>query len=238
LADGGEARAACRLGYELDRCRQLPLFASAAKNFEGQLAKAKAEGRVDQVALRMAGNTQRLYAAASKACAGFPPDETNKGWEYMLAAAQQGHGPAIMNFVAGKMGLDWFNPANTAEGWIAYKELAGPLLQQALDKGMPEAYEFAALSHARPDAAQRVVSFDPVRSVAIYTALRNLATDDYKVKLNSGINHFVEQANLSSADLAKADADAVSISAQLAKRSTGPIDGTTPEDVGSYCERD
>jgi len=238
MADAGDARAACRLAYELDRCRRLPLLESGVKNAEVQVTRARDQGRDTSAVTRFAERVEREYSRVLKVCADFPIEDTAQAWQYSLAAAQQGYGPAIMNFLGGRVGLDTVNPLNTAEGWLAYKQFGPSLLQQALDQGIPLAYEFAAANHAWTESGRRIVPFDPVRSVAIYTALRTVATNDYKVKLTADIDAVVERTKLSPADLAKANADAAVIAAQIAKKNTGPFQGNVAADPGASCNQD
>lgn len=236
MAEAGNTQAGCRLGYELDRCRQLKHMEAAVKNLSAQLTKVRSEGKTGTSLANRLEQVQRLYADAARACSDFPEEDTYKGWEYILFAAERGHGPSIMNFVVSKMGLDWTSPVNTAQGWVAYKESAPRLLQLAMEMGIPKAYEFAAASHASPDPPHRVLPFDPLRAVTIYKALRMVASDSYKAKLDSDISYFATTANLSGADLAKAEAEAATISARIAQRANGSYDGNEARDFAKYCE--
>ena len=189
--------------------------------------------------VEMADKTQRLFASASTACAGFssPPD-ANAAWEYSVASAEQGDGAAIMNFVGMKIGLDQIHPSSTAEGWLAYKELAPPLLQRAMDAGDPEAYEFAAAQYAQRSEAGRILPYDPVKAVAIYRALRTVSSDEYRQTLDININARLEQLKLSPEQLAGADAQAARISTVLAARNPAPLSGVSQEDRASNCDLD
>jgi hypothetical protein len=232
LASEGSANAACRLGYELYRCRRLPDLRVGATNAGQRVAMGKASGvPVDQL-MRHEERVRRQVELDGNACDGLPLSETADGWRYTLAAAQSGYAPAIMQFV-NRVGLDQANPASTAEGWVAYKDYAPGLLQAALDKGVPAAYEFAAAQHSWPDERRRIVPYDPVRSIAITLALRKLAADSYAPKAQANLDYYMQKAG--TADFEKAERDSQEILARLSRFNNGPIDGTMPEDGASYC---
>lgn len=237
MAQAGNPHAACRLGYELNRCRNLQITEAITKSYLARYEKAKQEGHERPGEEEMALARKREYENAERACAEFPPEETQNAWQYALEAAQTGNGPAIMNFVGLKMGLDQRNPANTAEGWLAFKQLGPGLLQDALNKGMPEAYEYAAGLYAWQNAPEQLLPFDPVRALAIYKALRTSATDDsYRDQMNTNIAMLTQRYRYSPEDLAKADVEAASYVSSLSQRPRTPAG--VRGDPGAYCELD
>lgn len=238
LADAGNATAACRLAYELNRCRTLPLLETIAKNYTTRLERVKDTGHATSVDEQRQFQIQREYERAASVCSEFPRGNTDDGWRYALQAAQAGSGPAIMDFVGLKMGLDERHPDNTADGWMAYKELGPGLLQRALDMGMPEAYEYAASLHAWKNAPHQLVPYNPTRALAMYKALSNVATDDqYRVDLRDRINSLKSQYPFSAEEEAKADAESARITAVISQNAAGPIDGKPKYDPGAACER-
>jgi len=140
-----------------------------------------------------------------------------------------------MNFVGMKVGLDQLHPSSTAEGWLAYKDLAPSLLQRAMDLGNPEAYQFAAEMYSQTRDAGRILPYDPVKAIAIFKALRQFATDDYKQALDNNINS--RMANLTSEQLPLVDAEMARVSASLATHNQAPISGVPQQDRASYCDQ-
>ena len=238
LADEGNPKAACRLAYELNRCRTLPILALIAKNYAARLARVKESRQATETDERREAQIQREYAKASNVCSEFPPAATGDAWRYALQAAQAGSGPAIMNFVGLKMGLDERNPDNTAQGWVAYKELGPGLLQHALDSGMPEAYEYAASLHAWKNPPQQLVPYDPVRALAMYQALSNVATDEqYKDDLAVRITTLKQHYGFTADEVTKAGTESARMAALISQNALGPIDGKSKADPGASCDR-
>jgi hypothetical protein len=237
MAKSGNPHAACRLGYELTRCHNLQITEAIAQSYMARYQKAKQEGRARAGDEEAALARQRELENAQKACAEFPLEETQDAWQYALEGAQSGNGPAIMNFLGLKMGLDQRDPGNTAEGWLAFKEVGPGLLQQALNSGMPDAYEYAASLYSWPNAPEQLVPFDPVSALAIYRALRTTVTDDsYRAQMDSNIGTLMQKFHYSPDDLARADAKAVGYTSSLANRT--PTPPGVRRDPALYCELD
>ena len=84
LADAGDTRAACRLAYELNRCRNLGRLKWVAENSAAGLVTATTAGPEIDASV---GARQQEYEQAARVCADFPQEETSKAAMYDRGAA-------------------------------------------------------------------------------------------------------------------------------------------------------
>lgn len=202
-AAAGDARAQCRLAYELKRCADAPKLAKFANGLIGK------PELVDPDDLRRI-RTRAEHATA--ACKGFTPDPGDEVWRYTLQAALGGNDAAAVNFALGLMaGLDIQRPLATLDGWIAYQQFASVVLQRAIDDGYPPAYSAAARLSYGPQFGAAILPTDHVRSAAYSLALASIATPQARSSLQAG----VQRLHLSDADLARASLLAADLSAKL-----------------------
>lgn len=73
-------------------------------------------------------------AAERALCEGVTSDDANQAWKYLLQAAATGN-VAAMSRYARDPGLTTTNPADSAEGWLTYKQNAPTFLNQAVQGG-------------------------------------------------------------------------------------------------------
>lgn len=202
-AAAGDARAQCRLAYELKRCADVPMLAKFAADL------ASKPQLVDPDDLRRI-RTRAEHAAA--ACNGFTPDPRDEVWRYTLQAALGGNDAAAVSFALGMTaGLDIQRPLATLDGWIAYQQFATVVLQRAIDDGYPPAYSAAANLSYAPHFGAAILPTDHVRSAAYSLALTSIATPQERASLRAG----VQRLHLSDADLARASLLAADLSTKL-----------------------
>ena len=146
-ADAGDAGAACRLAFDLDRCRLVPEHEHLAVRLGADLdANSKAPlpdaERID--ALRSNLDSVIAQLAADRAfCAGVGTDSANSAWRYLLRAAQAGDVPSMTRFAV-LPPLDEQDTGTDPEGWRAYRENAVPFLETAAQRGDVDALSILA----------------------------------------------------------------------------------------------
>ena len=136
LADAGDRKASCRLGLELVRCKWHNGYVAAhKKNIEILAAMSKDDAKYSETS-RQNQHFERLIARDKSVCAGFPMESTTDGWRYVFAAASAGDGYSAVQFAQGISLLSPTEPRplDTAEGWVAYRQNAFPMLEQALEQ--------------------------------------------------------------------------------------------------------
>ena len=238
LAEAGDARASCRLAFEMQRCANLP----GTRRFALQMRERSEEqqGSLAKRSRDAAAFFQARADAAEAACAEFPLERTKGAWKYLLRAAESGHVPSMARFVSGSVLLASNQlPMETLDGWIAFRDQAPMFLQRAIDAGEPAAFEMAAHAHARGQwLGLEIVPKDAARSVAYWKALETVASPRYAGTARANLGYVARQANLSPADVAQAEG----LGATLARKVRVPeggvdfANGTFDRDDGRHCE--
>lgn len=150
-ADRGDPQAACRLGRELHRCyTELGLDEPASDRPRPEIP-----------------------ATTMTRCAGVPPDMASNAWRYLLAAADAGSVPAMVQFAIWP-GLSYNNPATHADGWAAYRDRRDAVLWRAIQSGEPVALMQAMMNTLHPDRLGdgSTPSVDAYHAAVLWTAFR------------------------------------------------------------------
>ena len=241
-ADAGEVHAACRLGFELNRCRTLKAYEVGLRALRSRLATETADGKdAPKSLVDLTARTAAGYQTRVQLCAGFADDESQRAWQYMARAAEAGHVPSMIAFVVGKTGLDMQDPSATAEGWLHYRERAPILLTQALERGVPELVEFAAASYGKKDVVNGIVLYDPIRALSLYSALQSVAAGKYRERVDTNIALLMENAALTNADVERASVAAAPLVSVITKNNPGLIEtigARSMDDTGRFCGKD
>lgn len=137
-ADAGEARAACRLGIELLRCRALAQHAVAAQHLAENEHKAAEAGDLDVANQWAAKNLHYLRLASH--CRDLPQDLIDRGARYLRQAALAGEPEAMLRYAAGEgfgntRGFGFLNSPD----FDTWRREAPAILRQAFVQGHPEA---------------------------------------------------------------------------------------------------
>jgi hypothetical protein len=115
----GDARAACRMAYELGRCRMLSeARRSMDEGLDRAAAAAPASAEEGHRRAELA-NTLSFVDAASAACSGLPASESNDAWRHLLAVADAGNVDAMLQFSL-RPPLSEQQFAGDLDGWTAY----------------------------------------------------------------------------------------------------------------------
>jgi hypothetical protein len=238
MVRAGDARAACRLGYEIDRCAKLPSLRMAPDFWRSNLAK-QAPGTPQYTGMKwLLDHTQESLAVAESTCAGFEVPEGTLAWDYTLAAALAGNRQAIWNAVAFPMGLDSSRPENTLEGWTQWRQYAPGLITAGIQAGDPRVFFIAARDYHMPSFGAQLFDRDPVRSVALLMAIQPSAAPAYRSTMESDIAFEIDYLRLSPQDQEAARALAATLP-RVRVPSGDTFDwshGMGPNTTGKECE--
>lgn len=177
-AQRGEVAAACRLGYDLMLCREIPELEKSAAFFVDSAARGNEAMRTGTVEL-----IRRIEARLARAraiCEGTTPAQLRSAWRYMALAAELGHPDAGAAFAVDPP-LDRQNFLADLDGWRYYRDNAARLLRRAAANGSWSAIYFLQGDYAgrnpgfdRPPA----VEADPLMAVAYALVLERVGDAD------------------------------------------------------------
>ena len=239
-ARAGDARAACRAAFELERCHELRALQSSISSFR-DLAERPAVG--PELARRytaMADREQARFLEGKRLCEGVSAADAQDAWRYLLQAARSGHGPSMARFASRRVFSD-ADPVAALDGLIAFRNEGPSFLARAAQSGYPEAYEQLAFAYVTGMDLGLGVPHDAVRGVAYYTALMRVATPDENARLQRAVDYAIQNDNMGPQEVARARAMAEPLAVALLRRNApgsveigrGPFGG----DNGSHCER-
>jgi hypothetical protein len=238
MVRAGDARAACRLGYEIDRCAKLPTLRMVPGFWRDNLAK-QTPGTPQYTGMKwLLDRTQESLAVAESACAGFEVPDGTLAWDYTLAAALAGNRQAIWNAVGFPVGLDWDRPENTLEGWAQWRQYAPGLITAGIQAGDPRIFSIAARDYHMPSFGAQLFDRDPVRSVALLMAILPSAAPAYRSTMERDIAFSIEHLKLSPQDQEAARALAATLPRVNVPSGEG-FDwshGMGPNTTGKECE--
>jgi hypothetical protein len=239
-ARDGDAGAACRLAFELDRCFRLPSTRGFARRSR---AFSREEAFDEGLRQRQASNAEYWEAIARRdeaACEGVDPREATGAWRYALQAAAAGHLPSMIRFASGRLMFDGNPPGRNLDGWIALRDHGPAWLAAGVEQGYAEAYETAHLAYARGEILGIAYPRDPVTGVALALALAKVGTAAERERSLANAAYVERREGLSAAQVERARALAVRLAARLLARApAGSVDftrGTFARDDGSHCE--
>jgi TPR repeat protein len=239
-AQAGDARAACRLAFELERCEDLRALQASIATFRDH---AERPGIGPELARRynaIADRDQVRLADGRRLCEGVSTRQAADAWRYLLQAARAGHAPSMARFASRRVFSD-ADPVAALDGLIAFRNEGPTFLARAAQAGDAEAYEQLAFAYVTGMDLGLGVPHDAVRGVAYYTALARVATPDERTRLQRAIDYAIQNDNLAAGDVARARAMAEPLAAVLLRHhAPGTVEvGRAPfsADNGSHCER-
>ena len=230
----GDARAACRLGFEINRCAQLPVLRSVPRMFQ-QASQRYAPGTPQyENARRVQQQAERNLQSAEGACAGFTVDDPSISWDYTLAAALAGNREAIFSALSFPPGLNASRPENTLEGWTQWRQYAPQLMEAGIALGDPRVFRIAARNYLAPSFGTRIVDADPARSLALLSALLPVTAPSYRPVIERDISA------IGASQEQQEDARRIASSLpRLTNIPEGGVDwarGMAPDSNGKQCE--
>lgn len=239
LVAQGDAGAACRLAFELDRCRKLPALRSAPAMWQHEAAKTNDAKQAESLR-HMQDILQRKLAAAEQACKDLPPEEDPLlAWDYGLASALAGNRMALWHTTFFPWGLDAQHPENTLEQWSQWRELVPQLLQSGVEGGDPRLFSLASRAYVVPFFGVQVYPREPVRSIAYLMAIEPQAAPAYRAHMQRDLQYWIETNHLDAQQVEAARAIAQTLP-PLKDVPPGGFDwshGMAPEEDGSECEQ-
>jgi hypothetical protein len=163
-AASGNVQAACRVGIEKLRCLRV------AKVSEERFA-ADPGARADR-----------------ELCRDISYEQARDAWKYMWQAAQGGSVPAMSMFVRDP-GLSFTQPADSAEGWVVYRDNAQSLLNQAVQGGdvMALWYSWWTSATGISTGGERVFEKNPYAAVMYGNAVLPLV-DERRRRMIQNLN--------------------------------------------------
>jgi hypothetical protein len=174
----GEVEAACRLGYDLMLCREIPELERSVAFFIDSAARGNEAMRAGTAEL-----IRRIESRLSRArsiCEGATPEQLRSAWRYMALAAELGHADAGAAFAVDPP-MDRDNFLAELDAWIYYRDNAARLLRQAAANGSYSAIYFIQGDYAgrRPGAERPpAVQADPLMAVAYAMVLERVGDND------------------------------------------------------------
>ncbi|MGN6512664.1 MAG: hypothetical protein ACTHKZ_03720 [Lysobacteraceae bacterium] len=176
-ADAGDARAACRLAVDLQRCRDLPLLQAMAAGTENGKDAETSFAREGNLAAAnfFAGVKLRLLEAQAR-CRDITPAQVAFAPQYLRQAAHAGIPDAIVRYVDGKgfEPMSMYGMLHDAR-FDAWRREAPALAMQALRQGEPKAVFLLHVAYSSDQSLfAGLVPDDPVQARAFRLLLERL----------------------------------------------------------------
>ena len=161
LARRGNARAACRLGVELHRCRQWQRQRAVGEMFERSLQEGNITGGIDQ-AIDSVARMQERNEHEARVCRGLEAEQLNQAISFQRIAAMRGS-TRMRLWYAARPAMERERFLAELGEWERYRQLAPGYLEEALHAGDPLAPEILADVH-RPDSGPPIPVLVPYRA--------------------------------------------------------------------------
>lgn len=154
----GEARAACRLAVELQRCRRAGYIGRGSRYLENRATREDDDDRRETMINELA----RIEAERERSeavCSGLSSQQLDQAFAFQQQAAHAL--PELRTWAATQPALDAMNFVNDLEAWQQYRSVALPWLEQAAHNGDLAALIALARIHGQRD--RRGFMFPPIR---------------------------------------------------------------------------
>jgi hypothetical protein len=227
-ATNGNAVAACRLAFELDRCYNLKRLQERASR---AISDAEEAGLFGDLLARRKTNARRAqqeFYEVAQLCDGVPRNELEDAWRYSLQAARAGHVPSMARHVTMHGYLQQHPTLEVLDGWLALRDEGAGYLDRAVEMGYREAYLFGIRAYARGDAEGMPARKDPALAMALAIAA---ADNDEATPENreSRLAAVVKRYDIAPADIERGRVLAPQYLQKLRER------GPQPPNDGSFC---
>lgn len=147
----GDARAACRLAVELQRCRMAGFMGRGSRRLEGMAAREDDESRRESMIAELA-RIEAERARSETVCSGLSAEQLEQSFVFQHQAAQQM--PELRTWAATRPALDFMNFVNELDRWQQYRDSALPWLEAAARQGDLAAIAAMARVHSARDPSQ------------------------------------------------------------------------------------
>ena len=237
-ASDGNSRAACRLGFELDRCSLYFKDKAIAEEMRVSIASQPPDSPKLQGFQRMLARVKTSVSKLESICEGLAQEELSGSNRYLFQAASAGQEAATVRYLNG-IGLDWdAGPLANKDEWSRFAENFGHLLSRAINSGRPEALEIAANAYLKPTFGEQLLPKDAVQAIAHLYALKQISSASYRDVVQYKIDAAIGQSGLSSTQLETARVIAGVLVAKMIYPAEG-VDfskGTFAGETGAHCE--
>lgn len=143
----GDARAACRLAVELQRCRVAGFAGRGTRWLESRAARED-DGERREAMISELARAENERERSETVCSGLESSQLDQAFAYQQQAAQAM--PELRTWAATQPALNFMNFVNELEAWQQYRSVAIPWLESAAREG-----DFAALAALARVYAQR-----------------------------------------------------------------------------------
>ena len=232
----GDHRAACRIGFELERCGMLPMLKTGPDFWRKALDHPNATADKRRNIEKNIESSERQAAEAEKACSGVPDSLTPQTWDYFLAAALAGNGYAIWRVAGFPPGLNHAAREQTLEGWMQWRQYAPSLIEEGVRRGDPRLIHFASRDARRPREGVWLRPEDAVKGVGYQMALLAAAADVYRPTAQRDLDYLLSQTKLDESQLAEARAFAATVHVRAPPGGVDFSRGMDPDRNARQCE--
>lgn len=143
----GDARAACRLAVELQRCRVAGFSGRGTRWLESRAARED-DGERREAMISELARVENERERSETVCSGLESTQLEQAFIYQQQAAQAM--PELRTWAATQPALNFMNFVNELDAWQQYRSVAIPWLESAALEG-----DFAALAALARVYAQR-----------------------------------------------------------------------------------
>lgn len=147
----GDARAACRLAVELQRCRMAGFMGRGSRRLEGMATREDDSERRESMINELA----RIEAERERSetvCSGLEAEQLDQAFAYQHQAAHAL--PELRTWAATQPALNFMNFVNELDAWQQYRNTALPWLETAAANGDLAAIAALARVHSARDPRQ------------------------------------------------------------------------------------
>jgi hypothetical protein len=153
----GDARAACRLAVELQRCRMAGFMGGGSRRLERMAAREEDEQRRESMINELA-RIEAERARSEAVCSGLDTQQLDQAFAYQQQAAQAM--PELRTWAATQPALNFMKFVNELESWQQYRNSALPWLEAAAASG--DLAAIAALARVHGVREPRQLRMPPI----------------------------------------------------------------------------
>jgi hypothetical protein len=231
----GDHRAACRIGFELDRCANIAQIRRMTGFWRDALVDARLTPEKRRTFEKNAEFAERTGDEVEKVCAGVPETALPSRWDYFLAAALAGNDYAMWRVADQPPGLDSIHHEQTLEGWIQWRQYVRGLVDEGVRRGDPRMIAIASHDWF-PREGFRARPYDPVKTIGYKMALFASASEGYRAAMKADLDLSLSRAQLSEVQLAQAQQFASAVTVRVPPGGVDWSRGRDPERNARLCE--
>jgi hypothetical protein len=156
-ADRGDAKAACRLAVELQRCRMAGFMGRGTRRLENRATREEDEDRRESMINELA-RIENERERSETVCSGLSTEQLDQAFRFQQQAAQSL--PELRSWAATQPALNFMNFVNELDAWQQYRNTALPWLEAAAMEG--DLAALASLTRVHSQRDPRQMRFPPI----------------------------------------------------------------------------